>query len=271
VLDRRPRGRCDRLFRGISPQWKARNESGLRRLPRGDRTRIELRAVQTRCSKICTDGQPVCSSIARQRRGHAVEAENLRRSCRRGSRAAGGTGMATSFRLQQSSGAAGGPSTVATEDAAFRDYAWPTHTVTFTGQPLFPVRPRPEYTRFRYDEARSATEIGIVTDSPEPEPSSTRANRTAMNCAGYAGASRPTIPTLPTPYALPVSNAWPCQGEQRCRVELAVPARTLPAGSAAQELRGRSGTYELQIGASSEDIRIPRPFGSKRAGLRQAT
>ena len=148
----------------------------------------------------------------------------------------------------------------ATEDLPpFEDYRMANRTHRFfTGRPLFPFGHGLSYTRFRYDQARLVRpEIGI--------DDTVQLSLDLVNVGGrdgdevvqvYARRLEANDQQLPR-HALCAFQRVAVPKGQRAMVELAVPARTLRHWD--PQLKSYvvdPGTYELQIGASSEDIRI---------------
>jgi len=250
---------------GISPQLEGEemkvDYDGFRG---GDRTRIELPAVQTALLKILhATGKPVvfvnCS-------GSAVampwEAENLAAIVQAWYPGqAGGTAVADLlFGFSNPSGRLPVTFYRATEDLPpFEDYRMANRTHRyFTGQPLFPFGHGLSYTRFRYDEARlGRTEIGIddtIHLSLNLVNTGERDGDEVVQV--YARRLEANDPQLPRHTLCAFQRVAVPRG-QRVPVELAVPARTLRRWD--PQLKSYvvdPGTYELQIGASSEDIRI---------------
>jgi beta-glucosidase len=249
---------------GISPQLEGEEMKvdfdGFRG---GDRTRIELPAVQTALLKVLyATGKPVvfvnCS-------GSAVampwEAENLAAIVQAWYPGqAGGTAVADLlFGDCNPSGRLPITFYRATEDLPpFEDYRMANRTHRFfTGKPLFPFGHGLSYTQFRYEQVRLArTELGIddtVRLSLDLANASARdGDEVVQVYARLLGANDPLLPrqTLCAFQRVTVPKG------QRVTVELAVPAHTLrhwdpPSQSYVIE----PGTYEFQIGASSEDIR----------------
>jgi beta-glucosidase len=147
----------------------------------------------------------------------------------------------------------------ATEDLPpFEDYRMANRTHRFfTGKPLFPFGHGLSYTQFRYEQVRLArTEFGTddtVRMSLDLANAGARdGDEVVQVYARLLGANDPLLPrqTLCAFQRVTVPKG------QRVTVELAVPTNTLrhwdpPSQSYVIE----PGTYELQIGASSEDIR----------------
>ena len=230
----------------------------------GDRTRIELPALQTELLKaLRATGKPVvlvnCS-------GSAVampwEAENLAAIVQAWYPGqAGGTAVADLlFGFSNPSGRLPVTFYRATEDLPpFEDYRMANRTHRyFTGQPLFPFGHGLSYTRFRYDEARlGRTEIGIddtIHLSLNLVNTGERDGDEVVQV--YARRLEANDPQLPRHTLCAFQRVAVPRG-QRVPVELAVPARTLRRWD--PQLKSYvvdPGTYELQIGASSEDIRI---------------
>jgi beta-glucosidase len=147
----------------------------------------------------------------------------------------------------------------ATEDLPpFEDYGMANRTHRFfSGQPLFPFGHGLSYTQFRYDQAQLAhAEIGV--------DGTIQLSLTLVNTGGrdgdevvqvYARRLEVNDPQLPRHTLCAFQRVAVPKG-QRAMVELAVPAKTLRHWD---PLRKNyvvdAGTYELQIGASSEDIR----------------
>jgi len=229
----------------------------------GDRTRIELPAVQTALLKtLHATGKPVvfvnCS-------GSAVampwEAENLAAILQAWYPGqAGGTAVADIlFGDSNPSGRLPVTFYRATADLPpFEDYRMANRTHRFfTGQPLFPFGHGLSYTRFRYDQVRlGRTEIGTddtVQLSFDLVNAGERDGDEVVQV--YARRLEANDPQLPR-HTLCAFQRVPVPQGQRVTVELAVPAKTLRRWDPpSQSYVVDPGTYEFQIGASSEDIR----------------
>jgi len=249
---------------GISPQLEGEemkvDYDGFRG---GDRTRIELPAVQTALLKtLHATGKPVvfvnCSGSAMAMPWEAEHLAAIVQAWYPGQ--AGGTAVAELlFGDINPSGRLPVTFYRATEDLpAFEDYSMANRTHRFfTGQPLFPFGHGLSYTQFRYDHAQlSRTEIG---------PDDTIQLRLNLVNAGgrdgdevvqvYARRLEANDPQVPR-HTLCAFRRVAVPKGQRTTVELAVPAKTLRHWDPpSQNYMVDPGTYELQIGASSEDIR----------------
>ena len=229
----------------------------------GDRTRIELPAVQTALLKVLhATGKPVvfvnCS-------GSAIampwEAENLAAIVQAWYPGqSGGTACADLlFGDYNPSGRLPITFYRATEDLPpFEDYHMANRTHRFfTGKTLFPFGHGLSYTQFRYDQVRLArTELGTddtVRMSLDLANAGARdGDEVVQVYARLLGANDPLLPrqTLCAFQRVTVPKG------QRVTVDLVVPTSTLRHWDpSSQGYTIEPGTYELQIGASSEDIR----------------
>jgi beta-glucosidase len=249
---------------GISPQLEGEemkvDYDGFRG---GDRTRIELPAVQAALLKVLhATGKPVvfvnCSGSAVAMPWEAEHLAAIVQAWYPGQ--AGGTAVAELlFGDSNPSGRLPVTFYRATEDLPpFEDYRMANRTHRFfTGQPLFPFGHGLSYTRFRYDQARLGyAEIGIddtIRLSLDLVNAGERDGDEVVQV--YARRLEVDDPQLPR-HTLCAFRRVAVPKGQRATVELTVPAKTLRHWDPpAQNYVVDAGTYELQIGASSEDIR----------------
>jgi beta-glucosidase len=249
---------------GISPQLEGEemkvDYDGFRG---GDRTRIELPAVQTALLKtLHATGKPVvfvnCSGSAMAMPWEAEHLAAIVQAWYPGQ--AGGTAVAELlFGDSNPSGRLPVTFYRATEDLPpFEDYRMANRTHRFfTGRPLFPFGHGLSYTQFRYDQVRlGRTEVGV--------DEMVQLSLNLVNAGGrdgdemvqvYARRIEANDPLLPRQTLCAFQRVTVPKG-QRVTVELAVPTKTLRHWDPpSQSYVVDPGTYEFQIGASSEDVR----------------
>jgi len=229
----------------------------------GDRTRIELPAVQSALLKaLDATGRPVvfinCSGSAIAMPWEAEHLPAIIQAWYPGQ--AGGTAVAeVLFGDCNPSGRL--PVTVyrSTEDLPpFEDYAMAGRTYRFfPGQPLFPFGHGRSYTEFHYGPVRLAGgEVradGTIRMSVDITNSGGRdGNEVVQVYARRVGVDNPALPRQ----RLCAFQRVPVLKGQSVRVDLAIPAITLRHwDTQVKNYVVDPGDYELQVGAASDDIR----------------
>ena len=249
---------------GISPQLEGEemkvNDDGFRG---GDRTRIELPAVQTALLKVLqATGKPVifvnCSGSAIAMPWEADNLAAILQAWYPGQ--AGGTAVAEIiFGDCNPSGRLPVTFYRATDDLPpFVEYAMANRTYRFfSGKPLFAFGHGLSYARFRYDDVRlTRTEFTVDEAVSFTLAVANVGDRDGEEVVQVYGRRVNATDARSPRHVLCAFRRVTVPKGQRVVIELTVPPQTLRHWDAASKSYVVDpGTYELQIGAASDDIR----------------